>query len=96
ADEQHKYFGTADSLAIGILNAEQQVAVMKLAQAGKVAISYLKKDRARVKKIFYLIQQLSPEQAAAEREHVRKNAAKQLKLLTLIGEWAANNQHPAL
>ncbi|MEK0397463.1 primosomal protein N', partial [Lactobacillus delbrueckii] len=71
-------------------------AVMKLAQAGKVAISYLKKDRARVKKIFYLIPQLSLEQAAAEREHVRKNAAKQLKLLTLIGEWAANNQHPAL
>ncbi|ASU12672.1 primosomal protein N' [Lacticaseibacillus paracasei] len=96
ADEQQKYFGTADSLAIGSLNAEQQVAVMKLAQAGKVAISYLKKDRARVKKIFYLIPQLSPEQAAAEREHVRKNAAKQLKLLTLIGEWAANNQHPAL
>ena len=39
----NKNFGTADSLAIGSLNAEQQVAVMKLAQAGKVAISYLKR-----------------------------------------------------
>ncbi len=43
AEEQARYFGQADSVAFNTLSDEDQVALMKLAQAEKVAISYVKK-----------------------------------------------------
>ena len=61
-----------------------------------MAISYVKKDRARVKQVFYLIPQLSAEQVAAEKQQTRKNAVKQLQLLDLIGTWAAKHERPLL
>ena len=96
AEEQARYFGQADSVAFNTLSDEDQVALMKLAQAEKVAISYVKKDRARVKQVFYLIPQLSAEQVAAEKQQTRKNAVKQLQLLDLIGTWAAKHERPLL
>ncbi|KMO46275.1 hypothetical protein PY97_11405, partial [Lacticaseibacillus rhamnosus] len=72
AEEQARYFGQADSVAFNTLSDEDQVALMKLAQAEKVAISYVKKDRARVKQVFYLIPQLSAEQVAAEKQQTRQ------------------------
>ncbi|KRK13552.1 primosomal protein N [Lacticaseibacillus zeae DSM 20178 = KCTC 3804] len=96
ADERTRYFGQADSVAMNTLSDEQQIALMKLAQAGKVAISYIKKDRARVKKVFYLVPQLSPEQAEEQKNQVRKNAIKQLELLSFIKTWSAEHQRPLL